>query len=248
MVSFDNVENVSAVGDEATRDQRNLKMVWGLVDPSNFGDFFPYGDYVGWEEGVKRHFDEEMSAEQRAAFDNWDVNYRETVSRKFTEDGGGLSHPHQRPSEFRLDESRKSLGSLLLLTNRLLAVDAKLHEVIEGLEPGVHQFWPMRITQKNGEEYHVRYFGMIIRHFIDSFVPAQSVGYEGSDEANFFSTISPTKKGYGDLAVSKDAVAGSHLWREHRLKRPNILFSDDLQAKIASEGLRIPKHHQLKVV
>nr|AWM02729.1 hypothetical protein CIT40_23675 [Bradyrhizobium amphicarpaeae] len=219
-----------------------------MVDPSNFSDFFPYGDYVGWEEGIKRHFDEEMSAEQRAASDNWDVNYRETVSRKFTEEGGALSESHQRPSEFRLDEPGKSLGSLLLLTNRLLAVDAKMHELIESLEPGVHQFWPMRISQKKGEDYPVRYFGMIIRRFIDSFVPTQSVGYEGTDEANFFATINSTKKGYGDLAVSKDVVAGRHLWRERRLKRPNILFSDELQAKLASQGLRMPKHHQLKVV
>ena len=27
-------------------------MVWGLVDPNSFGDFFPYGDEVGWEELV----------------------------------------------------------------------------------------------------------------------------------------------------------------------------------------------------
>lgn len=248
MVSFDNVENISAVGDEATGEERNLKMAWGLVDPNSFGDFFPYGDFVGWEEGVKRHFDEEMSAEQRAAFDNWDVSYRGTISRKFTEEGGELSEPHQRPSEFRLDESRKSLGSLLLLTNRLLAVDAKLQEIIERLDPGVHQFWPLRMTQKKGEEYPVAYFGMIIRRFIDSFVPGQSAGYEGSEESNFFSTIDPTKKGYGDLAVSKGVVSGRHLWRERRLKRPNILFSDELQAEMTRQGLRIPKHHQLKVV
>ncbi|KYG24326.1 hypothetical protein SE92_32100 [Bradyrhizobium sp. AT1] len=248
MARFDNVENISAVGDGATRDGRNLWMVWGLVDPNSFGEFFPYGDFVGWEEGVKRHFDEEMSAEQRAAFDNWDVNYRETVSRKFTEDGGALSESHQRPSEFRLDESGKSLGALLLLTNRLLAVDAKMHELIESLEPGVHQFWPLRITQKKGEEYPVPYFGMIVRHFIDSFVPGESVGYEGSQELNFFSIIHSTKKAYGDLAVSKSMVAGNHLWRERRLKRPNILFSDELQAEMTRQGLRIPKHCRLKVV
>ena len=46
-------------------------MVWGVVEPGSFGDFYPSGDYVGWEEEIKRYFDEEMSAEQRAAFDNW---------------------------------------------------------------------------------------------------------------------------------------------------------------------------------
>ena len=221
-------------------------MVWGLVDPNSFGDFFPYGDFVGWEEGIKRYFDEEMSAEQRAAFDNWDVSYRERVSRSFTEDRG-LLEPHQRPSEFKMEEARKSLGSLLLLTNRLLAVDASLKQAIERLEPGVHQFWPLRITLPKGAEYPVAYSGMVIRRFIDGFVPEQSAGYQGSG-TDFFSTIQPTKKAYGDLAVSKSVVAGSHLWRERRLHRPNILFSDDLQAEITRQRLRIPKHHQLKAV
>jgi hypothetical protein len=51
-------------------------MVWALVDPGSFGDFFPNGDHVGWQEGIKRYFDDEMYAEQRAAHDNWDVSYR----------------------------------------------------------------------------------------------------------------------------------------------------------------------------
>jgi hypothetical protein len=114
-----------------------LNTVWGLVEPSDFGDFFPDGDYVGWEEGIKRYFDEEMSAEQRAAFDNWDVSYRGEVASKFTEDRGRLE-PHERPLEFRIMEAPKSLGSLLLLTDRLRAVDVALQEIIERLEPGVH--------------------------------------------------------------------------------------------------------------
>jgi hypothetical protein len=105
-------------------------MVWGVVEPNGFGDFFLYGDYAGWEEAIRRYFDEEMSAEQRAAFDNWDVAYRGDVSRKFTEEGRGLLEPHERPLEYRMKETRKSLGSLLLMTGRLLAVDVTLKEMI----------------------------------------------------------------------------------------------------------------------
>src|ERR1700737_3035800 len=63
-------------------------MVWALAGPRGLGDFFPNGDYVGWEEGIKRYFDEEMSPAQRAAYDNWDVAFRGEVSRKFTDDRG----------------------------------------------------------------------------------------------------------------------------------------------------------------
>jgi hypothetical protein len=222
-------------------------MVWGLVEPGGFGDFFQGGDYVGWEEALKRHFDEEMSAGQRAAFDNWHVAYMGDVSRKFTEDRG-LLEPHESPLEFRMRQSRKSLGSLLLLSDRLQVVDVMLKEIIETLEPGVHQFWPLRITQPKGAEFPGPYYGMIIGRFIDSFVPEQSAGYRGSDGSEAFFANSPTKKDYVGLTVLKDVVAGAHLWRERNLLDPNIFLSDELQAEITRHGLRIPKHHQLKVV
>ena len=214
-------------------------MVWAVVDPP-----LPYGDYVGWEEGIKRYFDENMSAEQRAAFGNWDVSYRYELSRKFTEDLG-LLEPQGRPSEYRMRETPKSLASLIQLVDRLLAVDATLKGIIETLEPGVHQFWPIRITLPKSKQYPVPYYGMIIRRFIDSFMPEHS---DVLDSGNVFFTKSPTKKNYSNLTVSKTVVAGAHLWRERRLLSPEIYFSDELQAEAARRGLRMPRHHKLKAI
>jgi len=222
-------------------------MAWALVEPNGFGEFFPYGDQVGWDEQIKRHFNEEMSAEQRAVFNNWDVNFRERVSRKFTQDLGPLE-PHEFPSEFRLAETRKSIGSIILLPNRLLAVDATLKKIIEGLEAGVHQFWPMKISMPKGGEYPVAYFGMIIRRFIDSFVPDQSTGYLAHEGADTYRANSPLKKDYGGLTVSRRVIAGAHLWRERRLLTPNVCLSNELQAELARKGLRIFKHHQLREI
>ncbi|MBY0260194.1 DUF1629 domain-containing protein [Methylobacterium sp.] len=223
-------------------------MVWGLVDPSSFGEFFPNGDYVGWEEAIKRYFDVEMSAEQRAARDNWDVSYRGDVARKFTEDFGQLE-AHERPTEFKLTEPRKSLGSLIELTGRLLAVDTTLRDVIEALEPGVHQFWPLRIVTPKGKEYPGSYNGLIIRRFLDGFVSEQSEGFRfTSSTSQFAAADRDTKAGYAGLAFAQDVIAGAHLWREDKLSSPKILMSDALQAKIAAQNLRIFKHHKMRVV
>ncbi|NPV23608.1 imm11 family protein [Bradyrhizobium aeschynomenes] len=231
--------------------KRNLRMVWALIEPNSFGDFFPNGDYVGWEEGTQRYFWETMAAAQRPAFRNSHIVYRCELSRKFTEDLGPIA-PHERPSEFRMREARKSLGSLIILTNRLLAVDATLKEIIEALEPGVHQFWPLRITLPKGQDFAGQHHGMIIGRFLDSFLPEQSdVGQATGAEGEVFDLYhakGPTKKDCSNLTVSNSAAAGAHLWRERRLSRPNLLFSDGLQAEIARRGLRIPKHHQLKAV
>jgi hypothetical protein len=145
-------------------------------------------------------------------------------------------------------EARKSLGSLILLYARLLAVDAALKEIIETLEPGVHQFWPLRITLPNGKEFPGPYYGMVIRRFIDSFVPEQSItANPPSPGSESFFTKGPTKKDYGNLTVSKRVVGGAHLWRERRLLMPSVFFSDELQAEITRQGLRV-KHHRLKEI
>jgi hypothetical protein len=105
--------------------------------------------------------------------------------------------------------------------DRLLAVDATLKKIIETLEPGVHQFWPIRMTMPKGKDYPVPYYGMIICRFIDSFVPEQSDVRQSED---VFFAKGPTKKVFGNLTVSNTVVAGAHLWRERRLLIPNVFF------------------------
>ncbi|MFK0205614.1 imm11 family protein [Agrobacterium sp. NPDC090283] len=222
-------------------------MVWGLVESSSFGDYFPDGDYVGWEEAIKRYFDEEMTTEQRAAFDHWDVSYRSEVARKFNEDMGPLE-PHERPNEYRLIKTYQSLGALIELNNRLLAVSEPLKDIIEALEPGVHQFWPIRITMPKGKEYPTPYYGLRIGRFLDSFLPEQSEDYRSPPDIKTYYANSYTKKGYACLCVAESVAAGCHLWRERWLRQPKILFSDDLMADVERRALRFPKHHKLKAI
>jgi hypothetical protein len=131
-------------------------------------------------------------------------------------------------------DARKSLASLILLPDRLLAVDATLKEIIETLEPGVHQFWPLRITLPKGQDFSGPYYGMVIRCFIDSFVPEQSDVRQSED---VFFAKGPTKKDYGNLTVSKSAVAGAHLWHERRLVTPDVFFSDEFAGGDYPAGL-----------
>lgn len=222
-------------------------MVWGFSAPSSFGDFFPDGDYVGWEEAVARYFNEEMSAEQRAEFDNWDANYRREIARKFQEDRGPLL-PHERPSAFRLAETRKTLGSLIVLVDGLFAVDEALKNIVETVEPEAHEFWPIHISMPRGRDYPGSYYGMVIGRFIDSFVLDESAVHQVMEGTDFYYGNSPTKKGYSNLTLSKSVFSGNHLWRERRLRMPDVFISDELQSEIIRQGLRIPKHHEMRAI
>ena len=222
-------------------------MVWGLVRPSGFGDFFPGGDYVGWNEKLKQYYDNEMSEAEKAEMGISERILYSKFSNKFAKDAGPLKL-HECPTEFRTVVTYKSLGSFIKLTNRLMAVDEPLKEIIEALEPDVHQFWPIRITMPKDKEYPVPYYGLVIRRFLDSFVPEQSVKEAWREMDGSYFVRMPSRQTYSGLAMSQAAIGNVHLWRERNLLNPEVLFSDALQAEIDRRALRIPKHYRLKVV
>jgi hypothetical protein len=241
-------------------------MVWGLSMPSSFGDFFPNGDYVGWDEELTRYFNEEMPAEEQALFGESGTgsivktrSYIHFVAEKFKNEYGsnklgGLPpitpiEAHETPKRFETVKTYTSLGSLVKLTNRILAVDETLKDIIERLEPGVHHFFPLQITIPKKQAYPKRYYVMAVGQYLDSFSPEKSNEGSWRDRTiGYYTAFDETKKYLAGLAFSKSVFGKAHLWRERHLISPEIIFSDELQAEIAKAGLRLPKHYQMKAV
>lgn len=225
-------------------------MAWGVMEPSGFGEYFPDADYVGWHEAIRAYYATEMSDEEKAAMGMADRVLLSSFSDMFIEDRGPIP-PQIAPTHLHCRKSYKSLASLLLTENRLLAVDGRLKAVIEALEPGVHRFWPIRITMPRGKEYPEPYFVMVIRQYIDSFrldATERDVWKKTYGNDNQFRVRFPTKKYVTGLAFSAEAIGGAHLWREQRLIDPRVFISDELQGEISRLGLRIPKHFRLREV
>ena len=221
-------------------------MVWGLTQPKGFGDFFPDGDFEGWDAQIKAYFDTEMSTAERAQHDNWHVASKYEISRKFTRDLGPVAD-HEQPREFRA-RPVKALADLFKMSDQLLAVSAPLKNLIEGLEPDTHQFWPIRITHSPTREVPGPFHALVIRRFHDSFSPDQSEEGCWRESNGKYRSQSGKKKDYAGLALSRATFGGSHLWRETRLADPAICFSDTMKAEIDAAGLRIPTHYPLKEV
>ena len=222
-------------------------MVWGIEMPGSFGDFFPGGEYVGYGERLKAYYDNEMSDEEKTAIGMQDRLLLSLFTAKFTADKG-LLKPHECPHEFRLRETRQSLGSLIKLSERLPAVDGNLKDIIERLEPSVHQFWPIKITMPKDKEYPVQYYGMVIRFILDSFVPEKSDDGTWEAMGQGYVRFAPKKSVYSGLAMSSEKIGASHLWRERKLRAPQVYLSDLLQAEITKAGRRVPKHYKMKEV
>ncbi|NJM83761.1 MAG: hypothetical protein HC844_16050 [Tabrizicola sp.] len=237
-------------------------MVWGLEEPTGTGICFPDGEYPGWKDQLEIYFRTEMPEEEKARIGaRFPQNYVTHVSRKFEREVGSTYYsdkdivldpllPHECPGEYRAERTMKELGALI--DGHGVYVSEPLKDIIEALEPGVHFYWPMRMTGPKGVEYPVRYYGMQVRRFFHSFRPELSEPGSWREAPNQstprYTARGDTKAVYAGLAISEAEVAGAHIWRERHLQRPNLLISDTLQAEIKKAGLKVWKHNRMKSV
>lgn len=231
-------------------------MVWAIRNASGFGDFFPDGSYGDYYDGMIEYFQNNMNDSERAKFNDMPLDYNSFVLNKFLDDTEPLQE-HEWPDEFKTTKSYNNLGSLIKTENKILAVDQALKNIIEKLEPDIHQFSPIKITMPKDKEYPKQYYAMVISRFNNSFSPEESdedVWRDESYDAYWGERIKrynvniPKKQYFSGLAMKSEVFGSSHLWREKSLKDPDIYLSDELVNEIKSHELRTPAIYQLKEV
>lgn len=225
-------------------------MAWGLVEPSSSGIYFPSGDYVGWDEKMAAHFvcvaPEEVAADLKREGEDVFIYFAAVKSGSWASNkfryGHARAEPFEQPSEFRTEKSYDVLPSLVHLNDGLNAVDEPLRELIEEFEPGVHQFWPLKITMPRSRAYPVPYYGMIVLQKRDSLVVEKS---ELRERPPIYYGLTDSKKDFRKVCLSKDVIGSAHFWREKSLQSPDLFISDALQAAIAARELKIWRHYQV---
>jgi hypothetical protein len=246
-------------------------MVWGLNLPSGFGEFWPDSDFEGetestdgWFERLKSHFKVQSPEEQRRLFDyddglgNAAHSYPGYVSNKFVSEigtrlGAGRPpftpiEPHEPPRFFETCRTYNSLGSLIMLNNRLLAVDDALKDIIERMEPGVHLFFPIEIRRRKGAVFPKPYYTLVIGQYFDSFSPEHSKPRSWRKDGDYAFRHEDRKADMAGLAFSAAVFGKAHLWRERRRREGLTLLSDDLKAAIDEAGLRTLRINKMKEV
>lgn len=63
-------------------------MVWGLVFQPAFGQFFPDGEFVGWDDQLYEHYDTQMPADRKALFEHGKSGYSYYVSMNLVAEPG----------------------------------------------------------------------------------------------------------------------------------------------------------------
>lgn len=248
-------------------------MVWGMALARNFGEFWPDGDFegelkdgrCGWSDRLRLHYLAQTVEEQMRLFDYGDQHvgygagtYPFYVWDKFIREPGTKDtrefppctpiEPHEAPQFFKTVKSYSTLGSLINLSGRVVAMDGALKAIVERLEPGVHQFFPIEIRMPRGAAFPKSYFTVQVGQYLDSFSPENSKPESWSNDGDYYCMFRHNKDGVTGLAFSQAAFGNAHLWRERRFSEWLTCFSDELQAEIAKAGLRMPKHYRMRAV
>lgn len=248
-------------------------MVWGMNLPSGFGEFWPDGEFEGedanstesgWRIRLKSYFKAQTPEEQKRLFDypGDDVGaahfYPGYVSGKLIHEVGTkfspdrpLStpiEPHEPPQFFQTIKTYPSLGSLIMLNDRIVAVDASLKDIIDLLEPGVHQFFPIEIRMPKGAVVPKQYYTLAIGQYFDSFSPEQSKPSSWYKDGDYQFKHVDRKSDMAGLAFSSSVFGKAHLWRERRRREGLTCFSDELKAEIDRAELKVPLLYKMKAV
>ena len=225
-------------------------MTQGICAPNGEGRFWPNGDFDGWEEGLKAYYDTDLSDAEKLSMGMQDRFSLSKFAAKFTKDNCWLA-PAEQPKRYRTYKKVKDLAALIKTSDRMLAVSKPLKNVIEKMEPGVHQFWPMAIVQPDSTEYPTPYYGMVVQTHLDAFRAEQSdkeSWHERSGRYRVETVGGGLPKRMGGIAMSAQVIGGAHLWREKTLLEPILCLSDTLMAEISNAGLVVPKAYKIRDV
>lgn len=251
-------------------------MVWAVLLPSNFNEFFPRGEFHGYREALAAHYNAEqrpgLTPQHRVEFvfrsdrpmksDGRPYSafstYMLDVTEKFHEEiGVPRPHepallpilPHEWPKDYVFEKLYKRPASLMKLSNRMYVVEERLRDVIEGLEPGVHQFHPVRMELPAGVEHPIRFHMMVVTRWLDSFSLAQSDRKGLRDADSDSPWVYPdSKENFAGVAMESTVIKDAHIWRERRLQGADFFTSDVLKDEAGKSGLRLPPSFQMKSV
>ena len=142
------------------------------------------------------------------------------------------------PSYGVVQKPRPELPDMFWGDSALLVVSGAYHDIIERLDPGLHQMWPIEMRRKRKGPYPGRWYGLNIRPRAKAISPAESDTkiVKGSKF-----TGSPDRvlvQNSFKVAVRKDALPDVNLWWDDGLDGPVILCSDALRDAVVAEGLK----------
>lgn len=156
------------------------------------------------------------------------------------------------PRELRMVE-KCELPNMFMAYGGMWIVDSSARQIIEDLDPGLHQFFSINVQFPDGSSPPGEWFSMNITTVRKTMIDAESaIKHIVTKDQTFTSKSGVTKTYKGHemflvdfdakrITVGPDADDGANLWREKGHQRDLILFSDKLHDALQEAGLTTAK-------
>lgn len=144
------------------------------------------------------------------------------------------------PKSWIVEKARPVMPDMFWGSCALIIVSGAYHDIIESLDPGIHQMWPIDLRRKRKGSFPGRWYGLNIR------ARAKAIQIKGSDL--FFQPADeqlglPDRYSVGisfKLTVARSALPDAHLWWDLALHPRDriMLCSDQLRDAVIAKGLK----------
>ncbi len=157
------------------------------------------------------------------------------------------------PDELILDRRRKSLAAGFLSVNGLFIVKGEIREILENLDPGMHQFFPIDVKYGTTSRPEGQFYVLNLTAQQDSIIDDLST----VEPFPVFTNATPPQIAppdrnkmsilYADGHVTVDPArqSGLSIWRERRYPG-SYLISDQFHDMLVAQGLKFLTPFQTK--
>jgi hypothetical protein len=187
-----------------------------VVGPTNNAPHFLGGELIDFAEKVP-------SLERRAE-----------VAQVF-DDGTRLLQADEIPTHLLLDRPAKRFRDIFQSQDGILVISPALHDLLQQLDPGVHQFSPISLDHIPAAGPR---FALNVHFKQDSIVDAKSSVRRNAGMPDNRNVMYINFRPEGvDLVVDSSRLASVNLWRERRYPS-SLLLSDRLHSEIVNRQLK----------
>jgi hypothetical protein len=142
--------------------------------------------------------------------------------------------PEETPRRMRLVRRRKLLPDIFISQSSVTVISSRLRDVIEDLDPGVHQILPVTIEGPHDDNPE--------RFILNVHLQQESIVDELSDVVRGFGTVMQINWGREQpiIVLDPSRLSDVNIWREKRYPG-SLLVSDTLHNAMADAGIRFFK-------
>lgn len=149
--------------------------------------------------------------------------------------GGVRLKEENVPREARVASQHRTLPDFVTLP-QAIGVSPAFRKIVEELEPGVHQFFPVTLCARSGELAHRQYDLFNIVGKVDAVIE------EKSDVKRIRSDLGSMVLHYTraepHLTLDAKLIVSRHVWRGDKDLHNQIFFSDELGERVARLNMK----------